>query len=72
MPTPPGPLYQPVLVDRDDLPETFASSLRWWWADGVNITLEFIVNRPAEISDPDARVRIAPEAAAPQAPARPS
>jgi hypothetical protein len=43
MPTPPGPLeppqppYQVVLVDRDDLPETFASSLRRWWSDGVNI-----------------------------------
>src|SRR5580700_7946036 len=68
MPTPPGPLeppqppYQVVLVDRDDLPETFASSLRRWWSDGVNITLEFIVNRPAEITDPDAgpMVRMVP------------
>jgi hypothetical protein len=37
MPTPPQPPYQAALVDRNDLPETFASSLRWWWSDGANI-----------------------------------
>lgn len=53
-PEPPQPPFVVVPVDRDDLSETFASSLRRWWVEGLNFHLEFIVNRPAETTDPDA------------------
>jgi hypothetical protein len=48
---PPQPTL--VFVDRVDLSETFVSSLRRWSIDGVNIHLEFAVNRPSDPVEPD-------------------
>ena len=51
-PQPPGDPGAPylVLLDQVDVSETFAHSLRRWSVDGVNLHLEFAVNRWA---DPD-------------------
>lgn len=54
-PQPPSVLPNVVLLDQPDVSETFASSLRRWFVDGVNLHMEFAVNRWAEPdpSDPE-------------------
>lgn len=51
--SPPARTVQLVYVDRADVSETFVSSLRRWSVDGVNVHLEFAVNRPTDPVEPD-------------------
>ena len=56
-PPSPPPLPPVVIVDRVEVSETFASSLRRWSVDGVSLHLEFAVNRwgdPVEEGGPPA------------------